>query len=130
MVSESAATSIAARMEGKLDFENMGPEEMSEIFVAGDRTETSAEEIRDWMRALGDLLGKKRMADNSTQWARQVTDVKGQGCETRGDFGQMTVGDFNVMDVPPADARALVQHLNGQWMREQGLEQGDDCGVS
>ena len=113
-----------------MDFENMGPEEMSEIFVAGDRTETSAEEIRDWMRALGDLLGKKRMADNSTQWARQVTDVKGQGCETRGDFGQMTVGDFNVMDVPPADARALVQHLNGQWMREQGLEQGDDCGVS
>ena len=130
MVSESAATSIAARMEGKLDFGNMGLEEISEIFAIGDATATSAEEIRDWMRALGEMIGKKRMVDSATAWARTATDTKGQGCETRGDFGEMTVEDFAVMDVPPADARALVRHLNGRWMRDQGMEQGDDCGVS
>ena len=108
----------------KVEYVNMGPEQLSLCFMANDTQLVVAADLRDWIAAVGSeqALNKPRLVANANKYAKLLVSETGLGVETAHDLAMMDVRDLCDQKFPTADAKAIVGMLNGR-----AVEPGDDC---
>ena len=111
---------------GIIDFTDMGPEQLTMIYVKNDLTLLDSADLRGWIAALASaqVLNKPRLAANANKLAKLLVSETGLGAETGNDLATLALEDLASF-MSRADAYAIYNMLDGR-----ALPDGDDCDVS
>ena len=117
---------MANAQAGIIDFTDMGPEQLTTIFVKNDLTLLDSADLRGWIAALASaqVLNKPRLAANANKLAKLLVSETGLGAETGNDLATLALEDLASF-MSRADAYAIYNMLDGR-----ALPDGDDCNVS
>ena len=111
---------------GIIDFTDMGPEQLTTIYVKNDLTLIDPEDLRGWIAAVASeqVLNKPQLAANANKLAKLLVSETGLGAETGNDLATLALEDLASF-MSRADAYAIYNMLDGR-----ALPDGDDCNVS
>ena len=117
---------MANAQAGLIDFTDMGPEQLTTIYVKNDLTLLDSADLRGWIAALASeqVLNKPRLAANANKLAKLLVSETGLGAETGNDLATLALEDLASF-MSRADAYAIYNMLDGR-----ALPNGDDCDVS
>ena len=105
---------MANAQAGIIDFTDMGPEQLTTIFVKNDLTLLDSADLRGWIAALASaqVLNKPRLAANANKLAKVLVSETGLGAETGNDLATLALEDLASF-MSRADAYAIYNMLDG-----------------
>ena len=82
---------MANAQAGTIDYTEMGPEQLTTIFVKNDLTLLDSADLRGWIAALASaqVLNKPRLAANANKLAKLLVSETGLGAETGNDLATL-----------------------------------------